>query len=140
MSIPFAIEEIDHVVLRVGDVDRAIAFYRDVLGCTVEKIQEAIGLYQLRAGRALIDLVPVDGKLGSAGGAAPGRQGRNVDHFCLIVSPFDEAVLRRHLADHAVEVSEAGERYGARGYGPSVYVQDPDGNTVELKSPQQEAS
>jgi catechol 2,3-dioxygenase-like lactoylglutathione lyase family enzyme len=135
MTVPFAIQDIDHVVLRVGDIERAIGFYRDVLGCPVEKIQDGIGLYQLRAGRSLIDLVTVDGELGRKGGAAPGRDGRNVDHFCLIVDPFDEAALRRHLASHGVDVREAGRRYGARGYGPSIYVQDPDGNTVELKSP-----
>jgi len=135
MTVPFGIQDIDHVVLRVGDIERAIVFYRDVLGCPVEKVQDGIGLYQLRAGRSLIDLVPVKGELGRKGGAAPGRDGRNVDHFCLIVDPFDEAALRRHLASHGIEASEAGRRYGARGYGPSIYVQDPDGNTVELKSP-----
>jgi len=138
MTVPFAIVDIDHVVLRVRDIDRSIAFYRDVLGCPVEKIQEAIGLYQLRAGRSLIDLVPVTGELGRMGGRAPGKDGRNVDHLCLVVNPFDEAALRAHLASHDVDVSESGRRYGARGYGMSIYVQDPDGNTVELKSPVEE--
>ena len=62
------IRGIDHVVLRVRDRDRALAFYRDVLGCTLEREQASLGLWQLRAGTALIDLVPVDGPLGSAGG------------------------------------------------------------------------
>jgi len=140
MTVPFTVEDIDHVVLRVGDIDRAIAFYRDVLGCAVEKVQEKFGLYQLRAGRCLIDLVPVDGELGRAGGAAPGEEGHNGDHFCLVVNPFEEEALRAHLAAHGIEVSDSGRRYGARGYGPSIYVQDPDGNTVELKSPVKEES
>ncbi len=135
MTVPFAIDEIDHVVLRVSDVDRAIAFYRDVLGCTEDRMVESIGLYQVRAGRALIDLVPVDGQLGRRGGAAPGAEGHNLDHFCLIVDPFDEAVIQQHLAAHGIEASEVGERYGARGSGPSIYIRDPDGNTIELKSP-----
>ena len=69
------IREIDHVVLRVVDLDRALAFYRDVLGCPLERRQDDIGLVQLRAGRSLIDLVPIDGVLGRAGGAAAGAEG-----------------------------------------------------------------
>src|SRR5207244_4167471 len=74
---------LDHVGLRVADLERAIHFYRDILGCPIEKVQEDIGLWQLRAGDALIDLVTLDGKLGSAGGAGPGAEGHNLNHFCL---------------------------------------------------------
>jgi glyoxylase I family protein len=126
---------LDHVVLRVADLDRARAFYRDVLGCAVEKWQPELGLLQLRAGSALIDLVTLDGALGRAGGAGPAREGRNLDHFCLRLVQFDEAALRAHLAAHGVEGGATGERYGAEGYGPSIYIRDPDGNTVELKGP-----
>jgi catechol 2,3-dioxygenase-like lactoylglutathione lyase family enzyme len=129
------IREIDHVVLRVADLERSLAFYRDALGCPVERRADAIGLVQLRAGRSLIDLVPVTGKLGSAGGAAPGREGRNLDHFCLRVEPFDEAALRAHLARFGIAAGETARRIGAEGDGPSLYVTDPDGNTVELKGP-----
>src|SRR3546814_13778389 len=75
------IQAIDHVVLRVIDLDSVARFYIDVLGARWEKKQEAVGLYQLRVGTALIDLVPVDGKLGRMGGAAPGAEGRNVDQI-----------------------------------------------------------
>ena len=92
------IREIDHVVLRITDVARALAFYCDALGCTVVRRQDDIGLIQLRAGRSLIDLVPIAGKLGAAGGMAPGAEGRNVDHFCVRVEPFDDAAIRAHLA------------------------------------------
>lgn len=126
---------LDHVVLRVRDLDRARAFYCDVLGCSVEKWQEQFGLLQLRAGSALIDLVTLDGPLGRAGGAAPGREGRNLDHFCLRVAPFDEAALRAHLAAHGIEAGETVQRYGAEGSGPSLYITDPDGTMVELKGP-----
>ncbi len=129
------IREIDHVVLRVVDLERALAFYRDVLGCTVEKRQDDIGLVQLRAGRSLIDLVPIDGALGRAGGAAAGDEGRNVDHFCVRVEPFDEAQIRAHLRAHAIDAGDVARRYGAEGDGPSLYVRDPDGNVVELKGP-----
>jgi catechol 2,3-dioxygenase-like lactoylglutathione lyase family enzyme len=128
-----AIREIDHVVLRVRDLARSLAFYRDVLGCPVERARPDIGLWQLRAGRSMIDLVPVDGKLGAAGGAAPGTEGRNVDHVCLRVEPFDEAAIRAHLSAHGVAAGETAQRVGAEGTGPSIYVEDPDGNVVELK-------
>jgi catechol 2,3-dioxygenase-like lactoylglutathione lyase family enzyme len=128
---------LDHIVLRVADLERAMRFYRDVLGCPVEKWQEDLGLLQLRAGGALIDLVPLDGKLGRAGGVGPGVEGRNCDHFCLRLARFDEAALRAHLAAHGIAIEPAAERYGAEGYGPSVYLTDPDGNVVELKAPGQ---
>ena len=132
---PMAVLGLDHIVLRVLDLERMIAFYSEVLGCQVERRQIDIGLVQLRAGSALIDLVPVDGKLGAMGGAAPGREGHNLDHLCLRVEPYDEAAIRRHLAAHGVTVGESGSRYGAEGEGPSIYLQDPQGNTVELKGP-----
>ncbi len=130
-----AVLGLDHIVLRVIDLERMIAFYGEVLGCHVERRQDEIGLVQLRAGSALIDLVPVGGKLGAMGGAAPGREGHNLDHLCLRVEPYDEAAIRAHLAAHGVAVGESGSRYGAEGEGPSIYLQDPQGNTVELKGP-----
>ena len=125
---------IDHVVLRVVDLDRVAGFYRDVLGARLEKRQEAIGLYQLRLGDCLVDLVPVDGPIGRMGGAAPGREGRNVDHLCFRVLPWDGAAIVGHLAAHGIE-GEIVSRYGAEGEGPSVYLSDPEGNALELKGP-----
>jgi len=129
------IREIDHLVLRVIRLDRMLHFYCDVLGCTVERRRDEIGLIQLRAGQSLIDLVPVDSELGRAGGAPPGKQARNLDHFCLRVEPFDEAGIRAHLEAHGFEPGPVASRYGAQGQGPSIYVSDPDGNVVELKGP-----
>lgn len=129
------IREIDHLVLRVVDLDRMLLFYCDVLGCTVERRQDSIGLVQLRAGRSLIDLVPVDGKLGRAGGAPPGKEGRDLDHFCVRLEPFDESAIRRNLESKGVDAGEAASRFGAEGEGPSIYVTDPEGNIVELKEP-----
>lgn len=132
---PIAIREIDHIVLRVANLERMLAFYCDVLGCHVERRQDEIGLVQLRAGSAMLDLVPLDGKLGKAGGAGPGREGRNVDHFCFRVEPFDEAAIRAHLAAAGIEAGPVESRYGAEGEGPSIYIEDPEHNTVELKGP-----
>lgn len=129
------IRDIDHLVLRVADLERMLRFYGEVLGCRIERRQDDIGLVQLRAGRALIDLVPVTGPLGRAGGAAPGRAGRNLDHFCLRVEPFDEAAMRRHLQAHQVEAGPTARRNGAEGEGPSIYINDPEGNVIELKGP-----
>jgi glyoxylase I family protein len=129
------IRDIDHLVLRVVDVEAMVAFYRDVLGCSIERRRDELGLVQLRAGRSMVDLVPVDGKLGRAGGAAPGSEGRNLDHFCLRVDPFDEPAIRRHLEAAGIAAGEAVPRYGAEGEGPSIYVTDPEGNVVELKGP-----
>lgn len=133
MKIPFV--ALDHVVLRTNDVARLEHFYIDVLGCTREKVQADIGLVQLRAGDALIDLVDVNGAIGRQGGAAPGPEGRNLDHFCLRVEPFDADAIRRGLATHGVTLGEVVQRYGAHGEGPSCYLSDPDGNVVELKGP-----
>jgi glyoxylase I family protein len=131
----FHLVGLDHIVLRVSDLSAMLRFYIDVLGCTMERKQEEIGLYQVRAGASLIDLVPLDGKLGRVGGAGPGREGRNLDHFCLRIDPYDEVALRAHLLAHGVQPGESGSRYGAEGEGPSLYLADPEGNVVELKGP-----
>lgn len=135
MAVPFTLKQIDHVVLRIGDLEKGLAFYRDVLGCPVDKVQDKIGLWQVRAGSSLIDLIPLDGVLGKLGGAGPAREGRNVDHFAIEIEPFDDAKIRAHLASHNVTITDAGQRYGAKGDGPSIYILDPDGNSVELKGP-----
>ena len=135
MKTAITIREIDHIVLRVVDLARMLAFYGDVLGCREVRRQDEIGLVQLRAGSSMVDLIPIDGKLGAAGGAAPGREGRNVDHVCFRVEPFDESAIRAHLAAHGIEAGPAAARFGAEGEGPSIYLQDPEGNTIELKGP-----
>jgi glyoxylase I family protein len=126
---------LDHVVLRITDLERALRFYCGVLGCSEERRLDALGLVQLRAGAALIDLVPVDSPLGRHGGPAPAETGRNLDHFALQLERFDEAAIRSHLASHGVAPGDVAQRYGALGDGPSMYVRDPDGNVVELKGP-----
>lgn len=135
MTNPIAIQAFDHIVLRIRDKDRMLAFYTDVLGLEVDRDRPELGLTHVRAGPQMIDLVTLDGPLGQKGGAGPASTGRNLDHFALQVRPFDEAAIRAHLAAHGVEVIEDGDRYGADGDGFSLYIQDPEGNVVELKGP-----
>jgi len=138
MTVPtITLKGLDHVVLRVRDIEAMVAFYCGVLGCTLAKHNEPLGLYHLDAGGAMIDLVTLDGKLGQTGGAGPGDAlatgGRNVDHIALKVSPFDGEAIRAHLSTNGVTAGEEVIRFGAEGDGPSIYLTDPEGNGVELK-------
>ncbi len=132
-AVPIA--GLDHVVLVVADLDRAIAFYERVLGCRVERTLEVPKLVQLRAGASLIDLVPAPLTGKAAGAAETSSARRNMDHFALRLESFDFAALAAHLEREGVAVGAVMERYGAEGYGPSIYINDPDGNVVELKGP-----
>jgi glyoxylase I family protein len=125
------VKGLDHVVLRVADMDRAIAFYEEVLGLHVERRLESIGLVQLRAGAAMIDLVPR---------TEDEDDGRNMDHFAVRIEEMDVAALTAHLKRHGIDPGEVRRRYGAEGYGSSLYITDPDGNTVELKGPPETAA
>jgi catechol 2,3-dioxygenase-like lactoylglutathione lyase family enzyme len=124
------IKGLDHVVLRVADMDRAIAFYEEVLGLHVERRLPEIGLVQLRAGAAMIDLVPR---------TEDEDEGRNMDHYAVQIESMDVPALTAHLKRHGIDPGEVRRRYGAEGYGSSIYITDPDGNTVELKGPPETA-
>lgn len=134
MSI-FRVQHIDHVVLRVEDMERSVDFYTQVLGCAIKKRNEQYGMIHLGAGSSMIDLVDINGPLGAMGGGAPGKERRNVDHFCLRVEPFDEQAILAHLRAYGIAADKAVTRYGAEGVGPSIYCFDPDGNQIELKGP-----
>lgn len=137
MTVPFRIAGIDHVVLRAADPARLEAFYTGVLGCPLVRRQERSGLTQLRAGNALIDIVPIEL---TDGGAAPGAlREPNMEHFCLRVDPFDPEAIRNHLERYGIACGEVAARFGAEGRGPSVYLEDPEGNRVELKGPPADA-
>ena len=129
------IRGIDHVVLRVRDIERMRKFYCEVLGAQHVAYRPEFGMSHLRVGNAMIDLVEVNGPLGKPGGAAPGPEGRNMDHLCLRVEPFDRHAILAHLNKHAVAVGDVKARFGAEGNGISIYLIDPEGNTVELKGP-----
>jgi glyoxylase I family protein len=119
------IRAIDHLVLRVRDIDLMRRFYCEVLGAEHLAWRPELGMSHLRAGASMIDLVV-------AGEGAPGR---NMDHFCLRVEPFDQDAIVAHLAAHGVTVGEIARRFGAEGNGVSIYVTDPEGNVIELKGP-----
>ena len=126
---------IDHIVLRTSRTQQMLNFYQNVLSCRLERELPELGLIQLRAGSALIDIVPVNSELGRLGGGPPSQGGRNLEHFCLTVAELDESQLLQYLADHDIDAGEPAERYGASGFSRSVYIHDPEGNVVELKLP-----
>jgi glyoxylase I family protein len=134
---PINIRMIDHVVVRAADLPKMVDFYCNVLGCRLERGPGEIGLAQLRAGSSLIDILDVAGPLGGQCDRIPDAQGRNMDHFCVQVEPWAVEAIRAHLTSHGVTVGDLVNRYGALGSGPSLYINDPEGNRVELKGPPQ---
>jgi len=126
---------LDHIVLRTSHMKEMLHFYGTVLGCPVEReLSPEFGLVQLRAGTALIDLVAVDSELGRAGGGPPTEGDNNMDHFCLQISTLPEKEIRCYLESHCIKVGTFERRYGAQGFGNSVYLCDPEGNIVELRN------
>ena len=107
------------------------AFYCDVLGAEHIAYRPKFGMSHLRVGESIIDLVEVDKR----GIPAPAAGGLNLDHFCLRVEPFDQEAIVAHLKRHNVAIGPIRDRYGAEGNGISIYLTDPEGNTVELKGP-----
>ena len=131
---PFKLEGLDHVVLLVRDMQEALHFYEQVLGCTVDRALPEYGMLQLRAGASLIDLVDIGSEEGEWGRPEV-EGGRNMDHVCIATVPCGEQAMRAHLARHGVNIVEEGIRYGANGDGMSFYICDPSGNQIELKGP-----
>jgi catechol 2,3-dioxygenase-like lactoylglutathione lyase family enzyme len=126
---------IDHIVLRTSKIKAMLDFYCNVLGCTVEReTSTEMGLTQLRAGSALIDLITVQSDLGRMGGGAPTATENNLDHFCLQLRSISEIEIEKHLSKHGIYGGSFQDRYGAQGIGRSIYIKDPEGNTVELRS------
>ncbi|MEM7168811.1 MAG: VOC family protein [Pseudomonadota bacterium] len=127
-SNPITLAGIDHIVLPAYDLEAMLGFYRDVLGCVLEWARPEIGLYHLRVGGSLIDLMD---RSGDGGEGPPGV----VEHFALALSEFDGEAITKHLKTHGVAVDEIAMRFGATGKGPSLYIKDPQGNAIELKGP-----
>ncbi|GAA3532371.1 VOC family protein [Zobellella aerophila] len=131
----FEVAGIDHIVLRTNNLEKMIEFYTKVLGCNIEReTPPETGLTQLRAGSALIDLVSVESRLGKVGGGPPTKTENNMDHFCLQIKSIPEKELIAHLSAFNIETGELSSRYGAQGFGNSIYINDPDGNVVELRN------
>ena len=123
-SILFKLCKLDHIVLMTTDINRSLHFYTEVLGCELVRTVAEMPLYQLRAGESLIDIVPAN---------EDRKDGKNMDHFCLQVTPFDPEQIQKRMRDNGIECGSVERRFGATGYGRSIYIKDPDGNTVELK-------
>lgn len=133
-DIPFSLVGIDHVVFIVDDMEKALAFYHDVLGCQPGYSYPALGMEQVWAGAALIVLWDTTHP-GAASAVPPIAGGRNVDHICIATNPFDHNDFRAHMIRHGVEIETEAFHGGARGMGDSFYIRDPFGNKLEIKGP-----
>lgn len=120
----FEIVGLDHIVLRTNNLEKMVFFYCNVLGCHIENTQDELGLIQLRAGNNIIDLLKIDQTIIQAG--------KNLEHFCLRIYPFEFEKLKKYFHSHGIELLRYANRYGAQGYGWSFYLKDPDNNEVEL--------
>ena len=126
----FHVERIDHVVLRVRNLDGMVRFYEQALGFRVERTIDRLKLVQMRAGASMLDLIEHDRPPG-----LPNDAGGNMDHLAFRVEPFDRDAIAARLLPLGATVGEEVQRYGAEGTGPSVYFHDPEGNQIELKGP-----
>ena len=111
---------IDHVVLNSSAPEQLVEFYSTMLGLRLER---SVGdfLWQFRLGDQLLDIFRAE------------RTGTNVDHICLRVRPFDMQAMCAALEAADIPYEPAQRIYGAQGFGPSVYIKDPQGNRIELK-------
>lgn len=132
MTAPVRFLNLDHLVIRCADLEAMQDFYGNILGCKLERALTEQGLYQYRAGAALIDLVDINKPIGR--GQPPDRDRRNMAHFCLRIEDGDWAAVIDHFRKSGIDIDDApGRRYGADGQGQSIYLRDPEGNEVELK-------
>lgn len=130
---PFSLQTIDHVVILAADAPRLVAFYVEAIGCKLAWDRPELGLTHLEAGNAMLDIVSTDGPLGKRGVALAAGPGRNVDHLCLRIAPFEFEAMRLHFETFGVSVDQPQMRFGAQGRGLSIYLLDPEGNGIELK-------
>jgi catechol 2,3-dioxygenase-like lactoylglutathione lyase family enzyme len=115
---------LDHVVVRCADVERSLEFYCDTLGLEPERVDD------WRRGEVLFPSVRITPTTIIDLFGFAERDGINVDHICVVIEPVDLDELAKHFPD-----AQRGDGlYGAQGYASSLYVRDPDGNTVELRS------
>lgn len=117
----------DHLVLNVADIERSLDFYCGPLGL------EPVRVDAWRAGEAPFPSVRVSPTtiIDLVRAPADEPRGANVDHICLVVEPLDwQQVIE---SGEFTVLDGPGNRFGAQGTAQSVYVRDPDGNTVELR-------
>lgn len=132
----FNITALDHIVLNVGDIDRALQFYTGVLGLAGERVElfkaGKVGFPSVRINDAtVIDLFP--GKTVDNRSVSEKVEG-NLDHLCLVVDAGDFAGVIEDLKAKQIAIRKGPvSRWGARGRGTSIYFLDPDGNEVEIR-------
>lgn len=131
------INELDHIVLNVNDIERSLRFYTEILGLKGERMAEfragKVGFPSVRINDAtIIDLFPAKRSAPPAAGA---KNEGNLNHFCLVVGSEDFSGIVEYLAENEIPVREGPvSRWGARGQATSVYFLDPDGNEIEIRS------
>jgi glyoxylase I family protein len=130
---PFSLRAIDHVVLIVDGLERAVRWYEAVLGAAEEGDLRKFGMVQLRVGVSMIDLVDAASEKG-AWARPEVAGGRNMDHLCLEIGPVTPEAMKAHLTSHGLAIEEEGVRSGAKGEGYSWYIRDPWGHQIELKT------
>lgn len=121
------------MVLIVSDLARSLAFYRDVLGLEVDRRRDDLRMIHMRAGSSLVDLQEADARVRSHDAGSGPKATHNLDHLCLKIADFDAETARAELIQLGISVGEMDVRYGASGHGQSLYLQDPDGNGLELR-------
>ncbi len=129
----FKIKRLDHLVIKTINIKEMTSFYCFILGYKIQRDSlKETGLLELSAGESMIDLF--DSRHESNLNTFSSESKNNtIDHFCILLDNFDETDIKVHLKSFGVECSEIEMNYGSSGYGPSIYIHDPDGNKVELK-------
>jgi catechol 2,3-dioxygenase-like lactoylglutathione lyase family enzyme len=129
--------ELDHIVLNVGDIERSLKFYTEILGLQGERVNQfregKVGFPSVRINAGtIIDLFP---KKESSAALVADKNNRNLNHFCMVVGADDFAGAVEHLKANGVAIREGPvSRWGARGRATSVYFLDPDGNEIEIRA------
>ena len=132
------IMELDHIVLNVGDIDRSVKFYTEVLNLKPERLEEfregKVGFPSVRINAdTIIDLFPRRGVPTASNGT--GQTTGNLNHFCMVVGKEDFSGVVDYLKENGIEILRGPvSRWGARGRATSVYFLDPDSNEIEIRS------
>jgi catechol 2,3-dioxygenase-like lactoylglutathione lyase family enzyme len=131
----FTVTGMDHIVLKVRDMDRVLDFYLNVLGLKGERLEE------FRQGRVpfpsvrinhdtIIDLFPVQ----ASADDVPDARSSDLDHFCLVVDQTDMSQVVAYLQRHGVAIQQGPvTRWGAHGNGTSIYFSDPENRQIEIR-------
>lgn len=132
----FKITGLDHIVLNVGDIDRALRFYTGVLGLEGERVEQfragKVGFPSVRIDQStIIDLFP---RQPADGRAVLDKADGNLNHLCLVVAAAEFTAVIDDLKANQIAIREGPvSRWGAQGQATSVYFLDPDGNEVEIR-------